>query len=186
MTAMKKFTLLYPLVTLILLLALLFTADAQKKYTVFVAFINGEKVKGKLIRATQDSLSILNALNSKVVRMGASEIKSIRVRKKGSICRGIGIGAGAGAIAGALIGYSSREQISQGCSAALYCIAAYSIEYSPVIADGILGALTGSLLGAGAGSIGKKFQIEGNQVQFELFANEFKNKGSSPKSNKQP
>ncbi len=173
---MKKFNLLFLLATLFLMLTLLFSAEAQKKYTVFITFKNGEKVKGKLIRTTHDSLSVLNALNSKVMGIGVSEIKSIRIRKRGSVGIGIGIGAGTGAIIGAIVGAASYKP--QDCpSGSIFCDVYNPLAevYTAMEGAGI-GVVPGLLLGAAVGSAGKEFEIEGNQAQFEVFANKYSKK----------
>ncbi len=165
---MKKLTLLPLPATLFLMLTLLFSAEAQKRYTVFVGLKGGENLKGTLIRTTQDSLSV-NIGNFRRV-FGVSEIKSIRIRRKGAVGRGVGFGAGTGAFLGGIIGYASYTPPD--CSNSWFCL-----DFGPgldTIAGGLIGAVGGLLAGALIGSAGKEFKIEGNQAQFDLFANQFR------------
>ena len=172
---MKKFNLLFLLVTLFLMLTLLFSAEAQKRYIVHVALKSGETLKGVLIRTTKDSLTIQKKIrNLPPIRLGASEIKSIRIRKRGSMRLGLGIGAGTGAIIGGIIGYASYTPPD--CSNSLFCF-----DFGPefdTIGGGLIGAAAGSLVGLAIGSAGKEFIVEGDQTRFDLFADEFKKTGS--------
>jgi hypothetical protein len=155
-------------------------AEAKKRYIVRVTWRSGKKLTGELIRTTRDSLSILKNRNARPIRMEASEIKSIQIRRKKAVRQAIGIGAGMGGMIGGIIGYDSTpsELICSGCGPWNDLVSA---PYT--IIGGVIGAASGSLVGYVVGSAGRKFKIEGDQAKFDLFANKFKNK-VSPETSK--
>ena len=147
--------------------------EAKKRYIVQVTLKSGEKLTGELIRTTHDSVGILKNPKAQPIRSGASEIQSIQIRRKNAVRQAIGIGAGTGAIIGGIIGYNSTPQ-ELTCSG---CGPWNDLVHGPfTVLGGVIGAAAGSLVGYAIGSAGKKFKIEGNQAQFDLFANEFKSK----------
>ena len=177
---MKKYNVLFLLVTLFLMLTLLFSAEAQKKYTVRITLKSGGTIKGVLVHATKDSLS-MSIRNLQRIRIGVTEIKSFRIRRRGAIGLVAGIGAGTGAIIGGIVGYASYTPPD--CANSLFCF-----DFGPgfdAIGGGVIGAAAGSLIGLAIGSAGKEFIVEGAQTKFDLFANEFKDKLSNDGSNYQ-
>jgi hypothetical protein len=239
-TAMKKFTVLYSLVTLSLMLAPLFATNAQKKYSVEIGnkvairfktpdatitgtilslsdsllilstsqepyrqvipfwniktmnavarakkryiakvrLMNGMRLTGLVIRIAKDSVTILNNRGAQPIRMGATEIESIKIRGKGSIGRRLGIGAGTGFILGGIIGYGSytREYTCRGCGIFDDIFQAEITVFSAV-AGGGAGLFVGAIIGA---ALEKDFIINGSQARFDLFANEFRKIIPSP------
>src|SRR6266850_100836 len=142
--------------------------EAKKRYIVRVALQNGKMLKGQLIHTTQDSVSILNTLNSQPTSVGSSEIRLIKIRRKKAVRHAIGIGAGTGGIIGGIIGYASTpaELTCSGCGPW------NDFVHTPfTIIGGVIGAAAGSLVGLAIGSAGSQFKIEGKQAQFDLFAN---------------
>ena len=170
---MKKFNLLFLFVTLFLVLTLLFSAEAQKKYIVHITLKSGGTIKGVLVNTTKDSLS-MSIRNLQRIRIGMTEIKSIRIRRRGAIGLGAGIGAGSGAIIGGVVGYASYTPPD--CTNSLFCF-----DFGPgfdAIGGAVIGAAAGSLIGLAIGSAGKEFIVEGDQTKFDLFATEFRDKVS--------
>jgi hypothetical protein len=148
-------------------------AEAKKIYIVRVTLKSGEILNGVLIHATQDSMTVQkNILDLQLTHIAAATIKSIRIHRRRAIGRGIGWGACSGGILGAVIGYASYSPPH--CTNAFICV---DLGPGPdVIAGGVMGAAAGSLVGLAIGSVNKKFKIEGDQSQFDLFANEFNTK----------
>ena len=141
--------------------------EGKKRYIARVMLKNSEKLHGELIRTTQDSISIRNTLNFQRTTKGVSEIKSIRIRRRRAIGKAIGICAGAGAFLGGFISYT------QGCPlSTIFChdLGNESDAGGGVLIGGVAGVLAGAAIGL---ALGKEFKIEGNQAQFDLFANEF-------------
>ncbi len=154
--------------------------NKPSRYAVLVTLKSGEKLKGKLIRNTPDSVSIMNSRNFQRIRV--SEIMSIRIRGKRALALGFGLGAASGAVIGAIIGYASWSP-RNGCSNSWW---GSCIDLGPeadAVTGAVIGAAAGTLLGGAIGSAaGTEFKIEGSQTQFDLFAIEYNNKVSSEKS----
>ena len=144
---------------------------AKKRYGVRLTLKNRKVLTGELADTGQNSVSILNDPKAQPVRVELSEIQSIRIRNKKNIWISIAIGAGTGALVGGIIGNDSYHK--GGCQYGPFCN-----DYGPgprilggAVVGGVVGGLTGMIVGSFSG---KKFKIEGNQAQFDLFANEFK------------
>ena len=144
--------------------------QANKRLMFWLTLNSGEEMQGKAIRITHDSITMLNSH-----RIGASDIKSIRIRRKGAIGRRLGISAGTGAVIGAIIGQNAHK--SRPCSGSSLCNATDQVDEFGAT---VLGALIGGVVGTAAGAMSllaispnKEFKIEGNQAKFDLFATEF-------------
>ena len=107
-----------------------------------------------------ESLKTNNPFEVKV-----SEIKTIRLRRKGSVGRGIAIGAGIGALTGYIIGYATYQEPD--CDSGNFFCIDFGPEFSGFGGMGA-GILIGAGIGALAGGSSKKFEIKGNQNSFEL------------------
>ena len=152
---------------------------ANKRYIIRVALKNGKTLRGELSQTTQDSLSIQkHAWNYQFAYVAASEIKSIRIRGRGALGNAINIGVGVGLIVGAIIGYDSHPIPSNGCHEPV-CLDTFGVTIAGATIGGAVGAAAGALIGLASGM---KFKIEGNQAQFDLFADEFKNTDAFKKS----
>jgi len=142
--------------------------DAYKRYVLRVVLKNGRSMKGELIRTMQDSLTMITR-NYDRTHLAASEIKFIRIRGKSSLGNAIKIGVGVGVIAGLIIGYESHPIPPQGC---------HDPGCFDEIGAAIVGGAIGGAVGAAAGALiglnsSREFKIDGNQAQFDSFANEF-------------
>jgi hypothetical protein len=166
---MKKLNLIFLVLALFLMLALVYSAKAQKRFIARVLYKNGTVVGGQLLRASRDSLIILKGRRLLHISVVASEIKRIKIRRKRSIGQGAALGAMAGALVGGLIGYASYTPPD--CRKSFLCI---DFGPGPEAAVGaVLGGMLGAALGTAVGAAGKRFKIDGHQDQYDLFANEF-------------
>ena len=145
---------------------------AKKRYVAKVRLMNGMRLTGLVIRTTQDSVTILNNRSAQPIRMGASEIESIKIRGKGSIGRRLGIGAGTGFILGGIIGYGSYTRVYT-CNGCGFFDDFFQAEITVLsaIAGGGAGLFVGAMIGA---ALEKEYIIDGSQARFGLFVSEFR------------
>jgi len=82
----------------------------NKVYKVWVTKVDKSKIiKGLLYKANDDSLIIIDK-HSKKIRIAASKIEKIKIRRKGKIGNGVLIGALTGLVTGGLIGLVSGDE----------------------------------------------------------------------------
>jgi len=152
--------------------------ERHKRYIVRITLNSEEILKGELIRATRDSLTVQKKIrNLPPTRVAASEIKSIRIRGKIAVWTGLSIGASTGIVVGGIAGYATYSPTSY-CSSnpsSPFCFNELGQGVNTFV-GAVIGGLTGSLLGLAIGTANREFIVEGNQAQFDLFANEFKEK----------
>jgi len=117
-----------------------------------IEFQDGSHFKGKLSRASRDSLVMVE--KNGIVIYNSSSIKSIRLHKKGSG----GLGAFIGVVAGLGIGIAIGATVDSNSDNAGNWLAA-----------GALGAVICGPAGGIIGSKGKTYSINGQQGQFDLF-----------------
>ena len=148
--------------------------EANRRLIFRVTLKSGEMMQGKVIRITQDSLT-MTTLNAQHILIGGSDIKSIRIHSKGAIGRRLGVCAGTGAVIGAIVGQNAHKSLN--CSGSSLCNATDQVDEFGAT---VLGALIGAVAGTAAGALSlavlpsdKEFKIEGSQAQFDLFATEF-------------
>jgi len=152
---------------IIVLLILMTEVNAQqslkrKIYQMKIINQDGSVVKGNLARIDDGNLFLSS--DRGLLEVKTDQIRMIKVRRKGSVGKGIGIGAGTGALLGYIIGYSSYEEPD--CTGTWFCI-----DYGPEtegMAGMTLGILLGGTVGGTIGSSSKKFEINGNQNSFDL------------------
>ena len=105
------------LVTLLSILLLFSTGlyaqkskNKNKAYKVWVSKVDKSKIiKGLLIDVNDESLKIIDK-HSIEISIDASNIKTIKIRKKGKIGNGVLIGALTGLVTGGLIGLVSGDE----------------------------------------------------------------------------
>jgi hypothetical protein len=142
----------------------------KKRYIITVTLKSGEKLKGELIHTMQDSLSILKTSHSQLIRIAASEIKSIRIYRKRAPGRAVGIGAALGSILGLSIGFGTYTKPGY-CAGAQTCI-----DFGPPrpLIGALIGALGGAFVGLAIGPVPTEYKTEGDPGQFNMFVNQFK------------
>ncbi len=134
----------------------------KKVYIAHIEQVDGTKIKGILYRINETDVELAQVIRRSVDtvfhRILSSEIKNIRVRKKGTIRTGFIVGAIVGSFIGYEVGYSSVE-----CGSAVFCFPELA-----GINGAIVGSLVGGLAGVAVGGIQKKFIVQGNQQLFDL------------------
>jgi len=88
--------------------------------------------------------------------VAGSEIKTLRVRKIGTVGKGFLIGAASGIILGGAIGYASYTPPE--------CSSGWCFDFGPeydAYGGAFLGFVAGSIIGTAVGSSGKVFTVEG-------------------------
>ena len=162
---MKKHTLLFLLVLVLLMVTLMHAAEAQKSYVLKIKLKNGQVAKGELLYAGGDSLGLFQKnIGGKQFKL--FEILAISIRRKGSVGRGAAIGAGTGAVVGALVGVASYEPPH--CPPGPW----FCVDFGPGIeaaGGAMLGIVVGSLVGGMVGSGSKEIKINSDQKQFDSF-----------------
>jgi hypothetical protein len=152
--------------------------QTPKRHVVLVKLNNGKKITGELIYTTVDTIRVVTTSGLHPLSFGAAEIKTIRIRRKGSVGRGIGIGAASGFMLGIFIGAASYSPPPP-CSpnSTPFCL---DLDLGPAQNEAVgalIGTAAGTILGAVAGASTKKFDVDGSVSQFQQFALEFKNQG---------
>jgi hypothetical protein len=171
---MRTFTsgimVLFTYLLIIVFLIMITEADAQqlhkqKAFKMKITTKDGSFKRGYLL-SMQDSTVYLNENpdDAEPFEVKFDQIKTIRIRRKHSIRRGIGIGMGTGALVGFIIGYASYEKPD--CSGGSLCFD-FGPEYDG-FAGMALGGLIGGAIGGIAGAASKKIEINGDQNSFEL------------------
>lgn len=140
-----------------------FSQQTKKKirpHRVWVSVIEDQDViKGYLFAIDDTSIKIINKKSldtSDLKTVEAKNIDIIKIRRKGKIGRGIGIGAASGIVLGVIVGLVDSQD------------SWISTETSVAMASAPL-TLIGAGLGAGFGAIKKKIEVKGN---IEVFKNE--------------
>lgn len=135
--------------------------DKVRTYRVWITLIDGSVKKGILYSANARGLEIMNGTTidiSNIIFIEANKINVIKLRRRGKVGIGAGIGAVAGITAGAIYGSSTREE--EGFMSEL----GNSLNTSfGILMFGSLG--TG--IGAVAGSSKKVFQINNHLEIYE-------------------
>jgi hypothetical protein len=137
----------------------------KKVYKLKIIDKNESALKGYLISVRDSTLHLNERLDgSGAFEVKTDQIKLIKVRRKGSIGKGIAIGAATGGVLGYIIGYASYQEPD--CTGTFFCF-----DYGPE-SDGAAGMTLGILIGGTIGGIvggsSKKFEINGDQNSFEL------------------
>lgn len=155
-------------------ISMIVSANDIKRIAASLKLENGLKLKGRFIRTTQDAVTVLT--RNSLIYIGATEITAIRIRRKGVIWRIAAIGAGMGLIAGIIIGYDSHPIPPNGCLDP-GCLEELFFTIEGGVIGSVAGAVAGGLIGLASG---KRFEIEGSQTQFDVFANKFTEANKRP------
>ena len=84
------------------------TAQKVKAYKTWVTFTDEIRIKGTFYSADTDGL-ILMGEDLNEIRIDPKNVKTISLRRKGSVGKGIWIGALSGAVVGGIAGYASGD-----------------------------------------------------------------------------
>lgn len=140
--------------------------EKRKAYKIWVKKMDGSKVNGYLYSTTEQGINISTSSSAEdlsLILIEAENIREIRLRRKGSVGRGLGIGFLGGALIGAIIGFADGDNDDK-CSpffgGQICTEGKKSGEKATELAVGlgIFGAGVGAVVGTGK----KKFLIDGN------------------------
>ena len=143
------------LAVLLLFFCVLQPANGQKvkTYKIWVALLDGTKVKGALYAVNEEQLVVVGE-DLKRTQLDPKEIKVIKFRRAGSIGRGAWIGAIAGLFAGAIVSVAVDDS-------------GWDWGYAAA-GGGVVGLPVGAVIGMGIGSVKKKFVINGDENAYRL------------------
>lgn len=145
------------LAVLLLFFCVLQPANGQKvkTYKIWVALLDGTKVKGALYAVNEEQLVVVGE-DLKRTQLDPKEIKVIKFRRAGSIGRGAWIGAASGVVAGVLVGLAADDEDD------------IIVKEASIGGGGILGLFIGTGLGIGIGSAKKKMVVNGDENAYRL------------------
>ncbi len=135
------------------LISLTTRVNAQNKkdrvYGATVVLMDGSFVKGHLLMANASGLSLKSASSDIPVVLEPTEIRRIKIRRKGKVLKG--------AIAGTAIGFTTSALLLNADHSA-------GITYDPsvYIVGGVMGTALGAIMGTGS----RYFKIHGNPAKY--------------------
>ncbi len=168
---MRKFKIL--VIVLLCSLNTMFAQKSKKKIKVYKVWIskidNSKIIKGNLYEVNDESLKIIGNRYSEII-VDVKDIHKIKIRKKGKIGKGAGIGALTGIATGALIGFVSGDDpdeiIDGGWLFGTYSSHGTSAGEKAAIWGVSLGA-AGSIVGAVLGTKKEIFLIDGDIKKYQ-------------------
>ncbi len=131
-------------------------SHAQSIYKVKIKTLSGDMIKGEVLFVKEDSLCMMVRGKNQRLILVASDIQSLRIKRRGGTTRGFIAGASIGTLLGGVIGFASYSPPSPSCS--LYCFD-FGPEYD-ALGGALVGFAAGSICGTLVGSAGKKFEID--------------------------
>ena len=173
------------LLILLLLLSITFGANAQvipstkAEYYNWIYLNNSSRVLKGVVLATNDSSvqfidksflasgKVMASYQLQIIPI--STVESIKFRKRSSLTKGTLLGAAGGSAAGALIGYSTGDDV---CGSG-WCILQFTAEEKANI-GAILGIIPGMTLGLLLGSSRETIHINGDQSVYTLTRDQLK------------
>ena len=171
----SPFQLIALMIASVLLLMPSATMDAQSKkakpYDAMVTWMHDpgrDKFKGHLVELRDSSLLFVKAqpysaaIEDRVkLDMPVKNINSIKFRGKGSVGTGALIGAAGGLVIGILVGTTMAPDPAD-CKS-FTCLPEETVKLgTSIFAGGAIGMVGGALIGAGLGSIGAKYELNGD------------------------
>lgn len=136
-----------------------------KVYKVWVTKMDGSKQKGFFYAADEKGITISKSKTpdkSKLVLVEAKSINIIKIRRKGAVGKGAGIGFLSGAAVGAIIGFADGDEFL------------FPKEAKAGIAGAFIGVI-GTGVGAIVGTGKKKILIDGNAETYRIQLNSLTN-----------
>lgn len=131
-----------------------------KVHRAWIQKMDESRVKGYLVRLDSSEVVLLVGPFKKsmdTTRVRSSEIKSIKIRRKGSVLKGAAIGALTGALLGTGIGFFDGDDT---CRRGEWCLFTFTAEEKAMALGTFLG-ITGGIVGALTGTRREIFAIEG-------------------------
>ena len=148
----------------VLMCPFILVGQKSKPYKVWIKQMdNPTVIKGFLSSVDEYSLKIgknISAVDSaSVIIVDAERINLIKLRRKGRIGRGAGIGAASGVLLGGILGLADGDDEPGWFSAT---------KEEKAVGGGILLVIPGAAVGAGVGAIKKKIEIGGNMENYRM------------------
>ena len=151
-------------VVIVLMSPFIINAQKSKPYKVWIDQMdNSEVIKGFLYSADDHSVQISKIAkgtdSASLLIVDAKRIKQIKLRRKGKIGRGAGIGAASGVLLGGILGLADGDDEPGWFSAT---------KEEKAVGGGILLFIPGAAIGAGIGAIKMKIVIQGNMENYSM------------------
>lgn len=151
-------------IAVVLMFPLLLIGQKSKPYKVWIDQMDNSRViKGFLYSADDKSVKISKIAkatdSSSLLIVDAERINQIKLRRKGKIGRGAGIGAASGALLGGILGLADGDDEPGWFSAT---------KEEKAVGGGILLFIPGAAIGAGIGAIKMKIVIQGNMENYSM------------------
>jgi small nuclear ribonucleoprotein (snRNP)-like protein len=155
-----------PVIGVLLIFLISFTTVAQKSIThkVWVTLSDNSEVKGTLLQATEEAFVLVKEDLSKM-EIDPQRIKTLKIRKTGSVGRGAWMGALGGFLAGSLVGYASGDDEPG--------LLSWTAE-EKAFAGAFLATPAGTLLGIAIGSGKETILVNGNLELYRTNLNQLK------------
>ena len=180
---MRKISKTLTIVMVLLLVAPNICAQNKTKkiivYKVWVTKMDGSKVRGFFYAADAQGVTISKSKTpdeSNLLLVEAENIRLIKMRRKGAVGKGAGIGFLSGAAFGAIIGYASGDD---GLRCTSTVIGTLCFEGSTAGEKAIIEAIGLGIIGSGVGAIvgtsKKKIHIDGNIETYRIQLNSLTN-----------
>jgi hypothetical protein len=162
--------------------------DVKNRYLVWVQLKSGVTVKGELYETRSDSIRIWKwqagtgsqrlTWSDPIIQptsIAIAEIASVKIRKNGSVIKGMFLGMSIGIPLGVITGLLTWTKPP--CNQPAYDPCSRNDDviflFFNGVGGGVLGGVAGFTLGAMIGSTAKEFKVEGNPAQFDIFRNKF-------------
>lgn len=132
-----------------------------KVHRAWIQKMDDSRVKGYLARLDSTEVVLFVGPLKKSVdtlRVRSSEIKTLKIRRKGSVLKGAAIGALTGALLGTGIGFFDGDDT---CRRGEWCLFTFTAEEKAVALGTFLG-VTGGIVGALTGTRREKYTIDGD------------------------
>ncbi len=151
-------------VAIVLMYPFILNAQKSKPYRVWIHQMDHTEVlKGFLYSVDEYSIKISKNRSdidsASVFVVDVKGIDLIKLRRKGRIGRGAGIGAASGALLGGIMGLADGDDEPGWFSAT---------KEEKAVGGGVLLAIPGAVVGAGVGAIKKKIVIDGNLENYKM------------------
>lgn len=155
------------LIGVILLFLISFTTVAQKSIThkVWVTLSDNSEVKGTILQVTEEAFVLVKEDLSKM-EIYPQRIKTLKIRKTGSVGRGAWMGTVGGLLAGSLVGYASGDDAPG--------LLSWTAE-EKAFAGAFVAAPTGTLLGMAIASGKETITVNGDLNLYKANLTQLKN-----------
>ncbi len=141
-----------------------------KVYKIWITKMDGSKVRGFFYAADAQGVTISKSKTpdeSNLLSVEAENISLIKMRRKGAVGKGAGIGFLSGAAVGGIIGYAAGDAQEPG----FFALTKETKAGGAAILFGLVGTGVGAIVGTGK----KKIPIDGNIETYRIRLNSLTN-----------